>query len=425
MVRVSHLVDAMAVAAEQGLRVGVVLAGAAALGAYEVGVMSHVIEEVSRDIGMSTMPVVVSGTSAGGINAAALAAFADEPLVGIKQLRDAWADLRLDQAVRPSTVELLAMLLDIVGTPVALRRALHALSIRGGLLDPTPIAHQIAKAPLARIPEHLRSGRLRGVAVSATRVSNGDAVVFHDGVEVMPWSSRELVTPIATQLRLEHVLASAAIPLLFPPVKIGEELYCDGGLRQLVPLSPAIHLGATRLLVVNPLPASRPLGVPGHKLIVTSPLYLAGKALNALFADRVEVDVARLEHTNAILRAGRRRYGAGFEREVNIELSRDGENELHEIEHVLVEPTQDLGQIAARYVVSKAFEARAPGPPGYVLRWLADGDPERAGDLLGYLMFDGGFTAQLIELGRADARAKHEALCALFAGISIAMRAPA
>ncbi len=390
--------------------------------------MSHVFEDVARDLGRSTMPTVLSGTSAGGINAAALAAFADDPAEGVKRVREAWTELQLARAVRPSSVELLSMLLDIVGTPVTLRRALRVFEIRGGLLDPAPILHQIAKAPLERIAEHLRSGRLHGVAVSATRVADGAAMVFHQGVAVTPWLPRELVRPVATHIGVEHVLASASIPLLFPPVQIGEALFCDGGLRQLVPLSPAIHLGATRLLVADPLPVSPPLedGVGAGRMLGTSPLFLAGKALNALFADRVEVDLARLERTNAILRAGRRRYGPSFERELDIELTRDGHDALHEIAAVRIKPAQDLGRLAAEYVVSRTFASRAPGPEGTLLRWIADGDPERAGDLLAYLMFDGGFTAQLVELGRADARARHEELCALFAPAeSIALRSPA
>src|SRR5690606_14275856 len=151
------------------------------------------------------MPAVLSGTSAGGVNASALAAFADHPLGGIRQLRDAWAELRLDHTVRPSSVELLSMFLDVTGTPARIRRALRALSIRGGILDPTPIAHQITKAPLHRIGEHIAAGRIHGVAVSATRVANGDAFVFFEGKPERPWSARELVTPVATTLRLEHV----------------------------------------------------------------------------------------------------------------------------------------------------------------------------------------------------------------------------
>lgn len=411
---------------DQVPHVGLVLAGASALGAYEVGVMDHVLTEVARDLGISTMPAVLSGTSAGGVNASALAAFADDPLEGIRQLRDAWAELRLDHTVRPSSAELLSMFLDVTGTPARIRRALRALSIRGGILDPTPIEHQIMKAPLDHIQEHIDAGRIKGVAVSATRVANGDAFVFYEGQPVKPWSVRELVTPVATQLRLEHVLASAAIPLLFPAVNIGGELFCDGGLRQMVPLAPAIHLGATRLLVITPLPASRAIAKGRPAVLVTSPLYILGKALNALFADRVEVDLARLEHTNAILRAGRHRYGPGFEREINAELAREGEgHDLHEIATLRIEPTRDLGMIAAQYVVSKEFERRATGSAGTVLRWLADGDPERAGDLFAYLLFDGGFTGQLIELGRADARLHHEQLCALFEPLAALATIPA
>jgi NTE family protein len=417
MVRASHDRNGMD-SVDQQDGVGVVLAGAAALGAYEVGVLSYVLDEVAHDLGTTAMPDVLAGTSAGAINATALAAFADAPLAGVTELRRAWSELRLARTVRPSSVELLSMFLDVTGAPASLRRAIRAFSIRGGLLDPAPIARQIERAPIARIAEHLRAGRLRGVANSATRVSNGEAVVFHQALSVHPWSAREHITPIATELTVDHVLASAAIPLVFPAVTIAGELYCDGGLRQMVPLSPALHLGATRLLVVNPLPARRPIRKDLPKTLVTSPLYLAGKALNALFADRVEVDLARLEHTNAILRAGRHRFGPSFEREINRELARAGEGELREIASVRIEPTRDLGIMAAEYVASRAFAARVGGPAGILLRWLADADPERVGDLLAYLMFDGAFTTEVIELGRADARTHHEALCALFGSAS-------
>ncbi len=399
--------------------VGAVLAGAAALGAYEVGVMSYVLEDVARDLGTSALPTVLAGTSAGAINVTILAAFADNPATGIALLRRAWSELRLDQTVRPSSVELLSMFLDVTGAPARVRRALHALSIRGGILDPLPIARQIQKAPISSIGEHLRAQRLRGVAISATRVANGEAVVFYEAPEIDPWPAQSHITPIGTPLTVDHVLASAAIPLLFPAVRIGDELYCDGGVRQMVPLSPALHFGADRLLVVNPLPPVRPVTVTPPGTSVTSPLYLAGKAINALFADRLEADLARLAHTNAILRAGRRRFGPGFQHDINTELSREHHRELQEVAVVVIEPVQDLGALAATYVRSPRFAARARGPSAFLLRWLADGDPERAGDLLAYLMFDGGFTSDLVDLGRQDARSRHDALCALFAPLAV------
>lgn len=390
---------------------GVVLAGAAALGAYEVGVLSHLVGGVARDVGIE-MPQIVSGTSAGALNAMALAAFADEPGLGIRLLVRAWTELRLGSVLRPSSVELLSMLLDVAGAPVRLRRALQIGAIRGGLLDPAPIARLVRQIPFERIDQHLASGRLHGVALSATRVATGAAVIFYQVAKLArPWQSEPNLVPIATPITADHVLASAAIPLLFPPVTLDGETYCDGGLRQMVPLSPAIHLGATRLLVVNPLPAVR--AATAKPVPATSPLYLAGKALNALFADRVDADLARLTRTTELLRAGERRYGPAFEREINLELVRGGGAELRAIDALCIEPSQDLGTLAAEHVASRAF--RGSGAAGTLLRCIADGEPSRVGDLLAYLLFDGGFTSALIELGRADARARHDELCALFA----------
>jgi NTE family protein len=393
---------------------GVVLAGAAALGAYEVGVLSHLVEGVARDVHV-VMPNIVSGTSAGALNATALASSADEPAVGVRLLVEAWTELRLGEFFRPSSLELLSMFLDVAGAPLRLRRAVLLHSVRGGLLDPKSIARLVDRIPLHRIGEHLASGRLRGVAVSATRVSTGAPTIFYQAAEpVRSWHRETNMVPIATQITADHVLASAAIPLLFPTVEIAGDRYCDGGLRQLVPLSPAIHLGATRLLVVNPLPAVRTAPTDAGLTQITSPLYLAGKALNALFADRVDADLARLTHTTEILRAGTRRFGPSFEREINQELVRGGAAELHAIDALCIEPSQDLGVLAAEHVHSRAFAARVPGFVGSVLRRIADGDPTRVGDLLAYLLFDADFTAALIELGRADARARHDDLCALF-----------
>lgn len=391
---------------------GLVLAGAAALGAYEAGFLAYLVEDIACEVRVA-LPDIISGTSAGALNAMALASFADEPARGVQMLIRAWTELRLGQILRPSSIELLSMFLEVAGAPPRLRRALQIRAIRGGLLDQAPIAELVKRIPLGRIDEHLAAGRLRGVAVSATRVTTGAAVIFHHTANLArPWQSEVNLVSIATRISADHVLASAAIPLLFPTVEIDGDRYCDGGLRQMVPLSPAIHLGADRLLVVNPLPAGR-AGAPSDasSIPIASPLYLAGKALNALFADRVETDLARLQRTTAILRAGERRFGPSFEREINLELARAGEPELRTIDALCIAPSQDLGTLAAEHVTSRAFASCVPGVAGRFLRRLADGDPSRVGDLLAYLLFDGSFTAKLIDLGRADARARHDDLC--------------
>lgn len=393
---------------------GLVLAGAAALGAYEAGVLDYLVERVARDV-RHPMPTVICGTSAGAINAMTLAAFADHPSRGTQLLLRAWQELRIDRVFRPSALELLVMALDMTGTSRVLRRAFQAHSIRGGLLDPAPIAKLVGAIPFRRIADHLASGHLEGVAVSATKVSTGEAVVFHQTEQVArPWHSSPNLVPTATQITTHHVLASAAIPLLFPAVTIDGAKYCDGGLRQMVPLAPALHLGADRLLVINPLPgARRPHDLP-RAAVVTSPLYLAGKALNALFADRIDADLDRLTRTTKMLTAGAVQFGPNFEAELNLALRRAGEPELRAVHALCIAPSHDLAALATEYVIGAEFRSRCSGPANAILRRVADGDPSRTGDLMAYLMFDGGFTRQLIDLGRADARAHHESLCALF-----------
>jgi NTE family protein len=184
--------------------------------------------------------------------------------------------------------------------------------------------------------------------------------------------------------------------------------------RVAAPSAAAGEIGAVtadRILVVNPLP-SRSRATPSHRPAIASPLYLAGKALDALFADRVAADLDRLAHTTAIVRAGRRRFGPSFETEIDADLASGGHAPLRAIDALCIEPSRDLGALAAEHVTSRRF-AESAGPAGRLLRWIADGDPQRVGDLLAFLLFDGGFAATLIDLGRADASARRDELHAL------------
>lgn len=392
---------------------GIVLAGAAALGAYEVGVLEHVVTRVLPEAGCRID--VITGTSAGAINAAAFGAYADRPDVAIELLVREWSQLELGRLLRPSSVEVLSMLLDVSGVPGRLRRALTIRVARGGILDPAPIARVIERIPFDRLARQVAAGRVR-IAISATRVANGDSVVFFDGLGQRPWHTADTARTIATPIEARHVEASAAIPLLLPAVAIDGEPYCDGGLRQNVPLSPAVHFGAHRLLVIDPLTA--PSGeAPPHPATTTSPLFLAGKALTALFADRLAADLAQLDHTTAVLRAGRRAFGPGFEQALDRQLIADGQAPIHEIDALCIGPSRALGTLAAEYVTGPTFRARASGAPGHLLRCIVDDDPARAGDLLGFLLFDGGFTSELIALGRRDAAARHTELVELFAPV--------
>lgn len=398
-----------------------VLAGASALGAYQAGVISYLTEDLAAALDGPVRFDVLSGTSAGAINAAALASHADDPAAGASRLVAEWTGLRLEQVLRPSAIELLSMFSDLTGGRLrALRRALVARGARGGLLDVRPLERLCTEATASdRIAAHLDAGLLRGIAVSATRVRTGRAVVFHQcACEQQPGGVG--TTLIATRLAPVHTMASAAIPLLFPAVPIDGELYCDGGLRQMVPLSPAVHLGARRLLVVSPGGAAHAAAAPETPgpLAMASPLYLAGKALNALFGDSLEGDLDRLTKINLVLRAGARRYGPHFAAELDRDLAALGAPPLRPIDLLHIEPSRDLGEVAAAYVTGPRFAGQRRSGAAWVLRCLAGDEPRRAGDLLSYLLFDGGFAAELIALGRADARARHDELVAFLAGMT-------
>jgi NTE family protein len=220
----------------------------------------------------------------------------------------------------------------------------------------------------------------------------------------------------AVEIRAEHVLASAAVPLLFPAVEIDGQYFCDGGLRQNVPLSPARRLGADSLIVVNPRyireETPSPTVAQARERQLPDPLFIVGKAMNALLLDRIENDIDRLQRLNAVLAAGARRYGPGFGDEINSELQREGYRAIRHLDVVYVRASQDIGVLAADYVRSAEFAKRVRGIMGRVLRRVGEGESEA--DLLSYVLFDGPFADRLIEIGRADARALHDELVRFF-----------
>jgi NTE family protein len=398
--------------------VALVLSGAAALGAYQVGVLDHLVTDVADELGGPLRLDVISGTSAGAINGAAMASGADLPAAAVERLADAWTGMRLDDVLRPSAVELLAMIADLAAVPERLQRALVALGARGGLVGIEPIA-MLCRAAVqpALIEAHLASGALQAVAIAATRVATGRATVFYRSRA--PLRSFSGPTMSEVQIAPEHALASAAVPLLFPAVEIAGELYCDGGLRHLVPLSPAIHLGARRVLMVSAMSAATagPAAEAARRASAGSPLYLAGKALDALFTDSVDGDLDRLLQLNRVLEAGARRYGPGFASELDGALAELGAPPLRPIELVHLRPSQDLGALAAAYLAG-ASSSWLRGPVARGFRRLVERDAVRAGGVLSYLLFDGGFASELIALGRADARGQHAALVGLFADVA-------
>ena len=400
-------------------RTALVLAGGAARGAYEVGVVQHVLEDVARDLGHAVALDVLSGTSVGALNACGLAAFADlAPRARVARVIDVWTRLEVGDLVRPDVKGVMAMGARLLGrSSPALPSGVPVRE--GGLLAPEGLERLVGHAiPFQRIEANLRAGHLDALTVSTTHVSSGRTVVYvqrRDG-GLPQWSHDPTTIAREAQITARHALASAAIPILFRAVALDGDYHCDGGLRQNVPLSPARRLGATRVLVVNPrFISTAPLDDRGAEDLFPGPLFLLGKTLNALLLDRIDTDLARLQTINRILAAGTRLSGPGFADGLNREMGYEEGQGLRPMGALLVRASQDIGAMAADYVRSPAFN-RVGGMAGKLMRRLVEPESRNEADLLSYMLFDGGFARQLIELGRADARARHEELCAFFAG---------
>lgn len=396
-------------------RVALVLAGGGARGAYEVGVVRYILEELPRRLGREVPIDILSGTSVGAVNACHLAAYADEPRTRAVRLADEWRSLNLQRILRPAPLGLAGAMARLLGFRPSRP---WAGATGGGIVDPSGLAQVLGGAiPFERIDRHIDSGRLLGVSVSATHVGTGRTALFvHHHDEHRPrWGSHPGMVRRRARLRLGHTLASAAIPFVFPAVDIDGDLYCDGGLKQNVPLSPARRLGADCMIVINPAAApagTRPPERRAREGAFPGPAFLLGKTLNALLLDPLDNDLTRLERINDILAAGTREYGPGFVAALNRQMGLDDESGLRPVQTVVVRASQSIGGVCRDFVRSPAFAGK--GFVGRALGRLAHAEGSTEADLLSYLLFDGDFAAELMALGEADGRAHEGELCDLF-----------
>ncbi len=404
------------VAGAERARVGWVLGGGGARGAYEIGVCDYIFEQVARDLGGPVPLDILCGTSVGALSVCALAAGADDPRAAARALVERWTALTVNDVVRMDRRGAFNIVRSLLGHPP---RNASAQARRAGILDPRPLEALLSSSvDFGRIDDSIRSGRLRAVSVSATHVGSGRTTVFYqravDGPS--PWArARTWAYPVT--LSRQHALASAAIPFLFPAVRIGGALYCDGSLRQHVPLSPARRLGAQALVVINPRGASATLGTPAEpprERAFAGPVFLLGKVLNALSLDRVDGDIDRLELINRVLAAGERQFGPAFLSKINGALAAEGTTPVSPIPLLHIQSSEDLGKLSAAYVRSRRFRGRGRGVVQHVLSRFAERETANEADLLSYLLFDGPFAQELIDLGRRDARQRHDQIVSFF-----------
>ena len=388
--------------------------------------LCHVFEEILPKLPPGFEFEVVSGTSVGAIHAAYVVASAHlAPGQRGRRLAETWRAMLVRDVVRIGVGDLIGVPLRALGVTRLRRRGVQA-DVIGGLLDVGPLEHLVNE----RIPwKHLRENLARGRAlcVSCTEVRSGRDTVFLDGPlsDPAPWSYDPNARAIVSEITPAHVRASAAIPFLFPAVRIGERFYVDGGLRMNTPLSPPLRLGCDRVLVValkhHRLPEAE--GVEFSESVITQPAFLMGKVLDALTLDQIEVELHRLRLVNAILARGGQAYGPDFLDKINVAVRAERGVGYRHVETVVVRPSDDIGGIAARAYRSQRGSGGLGALPSLLTRLALRGVPEQEADLLSYLFFDRSFTAELIALGREDARRSEDAILALLGGLG-AVTAP-
>jgi NTE family protein len=370
-------------------KTGLILTGGGARAAYQVGVLRAVSELLGRPA-WNPFPVLC-GTSAGAINAAALAIHAYNFALGVRGLVQVWEHFHVEQVYRSDAWGIIRTGGRWLSALMLLNRA-NPVS----LLDNTPLRELLARTmDYARIQQNIDSGALYAVSVTASGYSSGQSVSFYQGgPEAVEWERTQRVgsaTPIDTDI----LMASSALPFIFPAVKVHREYFGDGSMRQIAPISPALHLGADRVLIIG-------TGRQTADSRVRSSLYpsiaqIAGHALNSIFLDSLNVDVERLQRINRTISL------------VPPDRIRESGLPLRHVDVLVISPSQPIERIAGRHLYD------LPRPVRYLLR--AVGAMNRNGsNLASYLLFEPGFTRALIQLGYEDAIARGDEMREFLAG---------
>lgn len=373
----------------RGHRIGLVLTGGGARAAYQVGLVRHLakrLPEFHFD--------VLTGVSAGAINASFLASHTGSAAEATEELMSIWLDLTPDHVFRDDGWSLGKMvfrwLLNLASGGLRYRPQVR------GLVDTSPLGNHLASVlgveaengrVLPGIAKNLARGRLDAVAVTTVEWSTGQTVTWVQGRDIETWERPKRRSERAL-LTLDHVLASASLPLIFPAVRIGDAWHGDGGVRLTSPLSPALHLGCDRLIAVST--RHEPLAPRAAAAAYPPPAQFAGVLLNAVFLDQLDQDANRMELVNGLL----------------ARMPESERGSLRLVDLVLLRPSEDLGRLASR------FEPRLPKAFRFMTRGLGTRDT-KSPDLLSLLMFQPDYIRALIEVGERDAEARHGEIAAL------------
>lgn len=358
-----------------------VLTGGGARAAYQVGLLRY----LAREFPELRIPIL-TGVSAGAINAAHLAQHHGTFPQAVAELTALWSELVPERVFRADPMSLARNMARWGAKLVS--GGERNVRVRG-LVDTAPLQEFLEEAlapvggELTGIDYNLHRGTLRALAISTTSYTTGQSVIWVQGRDIVTWE-RPQRRSAHTRLRVEHIMASAALPLFFPAVQLGHEWHGDGGIRLTAPLSPALHLGAHKILTVSTRYArSREEADRPSTTGYPPPAQVLGVLYNAVFLDLVDQDALRMTRMNRVL----------------THLPEEEREGMRIIDLLVLRPSLDLGRIAAEY------EPRLPGAFRFATRGLGTRETTSP-DLLSVIMFQDDYLKRLIEIGEADAEAR-------------------
>ena len=359
-----------------------VLTGGGARGAYQVGVLSY----LARAYPDLRVPIL-TGVSAGAVNAAHAAAHPGTFQQAAAELRHLWSELRPQDVFYNDAPSMVWTALR-AGSRLVSGGIIPAPKIRG-LLDTQPLREHLEEAyaaingELTGIEANLARGKIKALAIVATSYSTGQSVVWIQGRNIEPWTRPQRLT-IPTRITVEHVMASAALPIFFPAVRIGNAWYGDGGVRLSAPLSPALHLGATKILALSTRYARTQRDAELSAITeYPPPAQIMGIVMNAIFLDLIDQDAQRMQRINRLIECVPPEDRLG----------------MRPIQLLVIRPSRDLGRLAAEY------EPRLPPAFKFMTRGLGTRET-KSPDILSMLMFQKDYLTRLIEMGEEDAEAR-------------------